>query len=85
MGNHSPNPESDLGRVIVVRGLAEAVVVAVERGDIRGARAAAKALVAYVGALANDVAGNDNGVRVGLAFEVSPASALAGLALRLAA
>jgi hypothetical protein len=58
-------------------------VVAVERGDIRGARAAAKALVAYVGALADDGgaegAGNDNGVIAGLASS-GPARARISLA-----
>ena len=72
MGNHGPNPESKTApRSTAVRALALAVVQAVEREDLQGARAAANALVPFLVALTGDTAdtdtGNDNGMRAGLA------------------
>ncbi len=61
---------------------------AVEADDLRGARAAADALVAFLRALTGDAAdtdsGNDNGMRAGLAL-ASPAPAPVCLAPALAA
>ena len=90
LGNHSPNPESDAARLGVVRGLASAVVQAVESADLLGAVAGARSLVTFVESLvhgeAGDVdTGNDNDVRAGLTRVVSPATAPGCLALRPAA
>jgi len=88
--NQCPNPGSvEDVRVGPVRTLAGAVVGSVERGDLRGALAAAKTLVAYVDAPVGDAdgddAGNDDGTRAGLAFVVSLAPIPTSLAMVLAA
>ena len=89
MGNPGPNPESEAGRLGVVRGLASAVAHAVESDDIGGAVAGAKALVTLLESLVrdgvgDDGAGSDDGMRAGLA-SARPASVPVYLALPLAA
>ena len=88
MGKHCPNPGAvDDVRVGTVRGLANALVKALEGGDLRGAVGGSKALVAYVDTLfaVSDRNGeNDNGMRAGLA-SARPAPAPVFPALRLCA
>ena len=62
VGNHCPNPKPENSpRVVTARALTDAVVKAVEGGDLRPAVAGSKALAAYVEGLVGDGDHEDSG------------------------